>query len=802
MYNQFKVNKMTEKSVFDIYSLPLHRSAGQESVKIPGLLVKDAPQRAHRSRREDILFLFLTLSGDGVLPSSQIEELLENLAGVYFKSRGTVTTSLRTVTEELNNFLLKKNQSSQGRKQQIGVLNLAVLRGKQIFVVHAGDTKSFSLGKSGIQSFYEPFTAGRGLGVSRSVQLSYFQTEINPGNLLIFCADPPQSWGTGTLEDIARLPLGQIRRRIMEPSLNDLRAVLLQFRRGKGRIYQPRAQGIKSEPVPEPAATPTEIETPASPPPVIPPPPAQEDISQEAMQVPQETNLPPVPVSEMLSPAPPMTASEETAEESRPESASKPTTPRRQRRDQSAIKEKLADLWVSGKAIQGKIKNRLSQTFGKFIPEGTSLNLPPKTMLAIAIVVPLLIAILSSAIYFTTARNDERQQLLNQAALAASNADLTSDPTLRATGWMQVLAYLDQVDSLGASEEAAQLRLKAEETLDAIHDITRLTYYPLLPPNASRDWQITSMVANESDIYMLDSVSGSVKRMYQTGKDYDFTLDEDFNCGPGTVDGIDIQRIVDISVLNKKMFDKPIPKAASILALDEAGNYLFCVPNLEPKAGTLLPPSGGWGNIKKIDVNEIGLFVLNPETNDLWFYKHDDSLEATELTYEYEESAVRLFFYNTIPDLHDVVDIVYFEKQIYLLHSAGTMTICDPWTGYEKEEDGGIEITEPTKCTNIAIDLAQYAASDAQISTAPFQHQFGQMLSNPAPFSYITILDSKQAVLYQFTTGLKTLSDKFYPKFDVEYQVPAGEPSAFTIVTPENRVILLAYGNQVFKAVP
>ncbi len=71
-------------------------------------------------------------------------------------------------------------------------------------------------------------------------------------------------------------------------------------------------------------------------------------------------------------------------------------------------------------------------------------------------------------------------------------------------------------------KKSSQLRLKAEETLDAIHDITRLTYYPLLPSNASRDWQITSMVANESDIYMLDSVSGSVKRMYQTGKDFEF----------------------------------------------------------------------------------------------------------------------------------------------------------------------------------------------------------------------------------------------------------------------------------------
>jgi hypothetical protein len=249
------------------------------------------------------------------------------------------------------------------------------------------------------------------------------------------------------------------------------------------------------------------------------------------------------------------------------------------------------------------------------------------------------------------------------------------------------------------------------------------------------------------------------------------------------------------------MFDKSIPNAASILALDEAGNYLFCVPNIRPKVGTLPPPTGGWGNIKKIDVNEIGLFILNSETKNMWLYKHNTDPQIDELTYEYETNDDRLFFTETIPDLTDVVDIVYFESQLYLLHAAGFMTICDPWVGY-KNEEGVIDFKEATKCTNMNIDLAKYAASDAQISTVPFQHQFSQMMANQVPFAYITILDSKQAVLYQFTAGLKTLNEKYYPKFDASYQIPDNQPSAFTIITPENHVILLAYGNQVFKAVP
>jgi hypothetical protein len=786
---------MTEKSVFDIYSLPLHRSAGQESVKIPGLLVKDAPPRAHRSRSGDILFLFLTLSGEGLLSSSQTEELLETLAGVYFKSRGTVTTSLRMVAEDLNTFLLKRNQSGQGGKQQIGVLNLAVLRGKQIFVVHAGDTQSFSLGKTGIQTFYEPFTAGRGLGVSRSVQLSYFQAEVDPGDLLLFCADPPQSWDNDTLEAIARLPLGQIRRRILDPSLSDLRAVLLQFRRGQGRIYQPRVQGIPSESASK-TETPAGNEPPAASPPATPPTLLRENIPAETPQAAQETSPPPASTIEKET-FPPV----KTAQRNIVAPVSKPAPPHRQPRNPSAAREKLADLWVSGKATQGKIKNRLSQTFERLLPAGASLNLSPKTMLTIAVVVPILITILASAIYFTTGRKDERQRLFNQAMQAASDADLTSDPTLRATGWMQVLAYLDQADRLGTSEQAVQLRDKAEETLDTLHGITRLTYYPILQnSSASRDWQITRMAANESDVYLLDSTSGSVKRIYQSGKDYEFELDERFDCGPGTVDGVTIQRIVDFAVLNKKMFANPIPKAASILAVDEAGHYLFCVPNLEPVTGTLAPPPGGFGNIKKISVNEIGLFILNVETQNMWLYKHDKT-DGEALTYEHDTSDDRFFFTQAKPYLQDVVDIAYFENQLYLLHEGGSMSICDPWIG-AKNEDGSVRLAEPTKCIDTPIDLAQNAVNDEQISTGSFQHQFSQMMTNPAPSSYITILDSKQAVLYQFTTGLKTLNEKFYPKFDEAYAVPDSQPTAFAIVSPENRIILLAYGNQLFKAVP
>ncbi len=108
-----------------------------------------------------------------------------------------------------------------------------------------------------------------------------------------------------------------------------------------------------------------------------------------------------------------------------------------------------------------------------------------------------------------------------------------------------------------------------------------------------------------------------------------FTLDEDFNCGPGTVDGIAIQRIVDIAVLNKKMFDKPIPKAASILALDEAGNYLFCVPNLDPEQARCPHQPADGGTSRKLMSMKSGFLSSIRKLNNMWLYKHDDSTAAS-----------------------------------------------------------------------------------------------------------------------------------------------------------------------------
>ncbi len=107
-------------------------------------------------------------------------------------------------------------------------------------MIHAGDTHSFFLGQDRHPDILRPFyrRPRAGCGTNDTAQL--FSNRNSAGDLLIFCPNPPESWSTGTLEEISRLPLGQIRRRILQPAPTDLEAVVIQFRQGQGRIYQPR----------------------------------------------------------------------------------------------------------------------------------------------------------------------------------------------------------------------------------------------------------------------------------------------------------------------------------------------------------------------------------------------------------------------------------------------------------------------------------------------------------------------------------------------------------------------------------
>ena len=175
--------------VFDLFLYPLHIAAGREQPDLPGLFAAAAPRRAERHRAADQLVVLLTPTA-GAPRAEGLAEAFQLLSTAYFSTGGTVTTAIRAAVDRLNEALLAKKIQASSESGAALLLNLVVLRGSLVYFAHSGVTHSYLFGKVSAQDLTDPHSAGSGLGVTRAAGLRLFQSEIEPGDLLVLCAQP------------------------------------------------------------------------------------------------------------------------------------------------------------------------------------------------------------------------------------------------------------------------------------------------------------------------------------------------------------------------------------------------------------------------------------------------------------------------------------------------------------------------------------------------------------------------------------------------------------------------------------
>ena len=236
--------------MFDITILPLFLSAGREQSELPGLFVVGAPRKAVRLRAQDQLMLFLSLvniapSKEPVFSPAQQQEMLSRLAETFFTTSGSVTAGMRAVVTRLNDFLLSRNLRAPGEGQVTGSLNLAVLHSSTLLLAHTGATQSLLLGKAQVQQF-DDRAGGRGLGLSKQIVPRFYQTTLEPGDLLLICTAPPASWTPRALAGSTQLSLDHLRRRLLGQVGGDMNAAVLKFQTGKGQIIRYRVSAERS----------------------------------------------------------------------------------------------------------------------------------------------------------------------------------------------------------------------------------------------------------------------------------------------------------------------------------------------------------------------------------------------------------------------------------------------------------------------------------------------------------------------------------------------------------------------------
>ena len=223
--------------MFDLDLTSLHFKENQEQTGLPGLYAATPSRHPARGRSGDQLVMLITLQNFAPLSEAEYQTLLDRLGQTFFQIPGSVTTALRSVAEVLSQDLLNRNLNpGKTGRQGLALVNLAAIHNEHLYLAHCGPTHTFLVSPNNFEHFFDQQLAGRGLGVSRTVPIHFYQATLEAGSTLIFCTEPPLVWNNSLLTKNISLPVDALKRTLTSQVHPNLSAALIQFRVGNGKL--------------------------------------------------------------------------------------------------------------------------------------------------------------------------------------------------------------------------------------------------------------------------------------------------------------------------------------------------------------------------------------------------------------------------------------------------------------------------------------------------------------------------------------------------------------------------------------
>lgn len=793
-------------SELDLLILPITRHDEENTAQPASVYVAAPPRRPARSRSSDRLFFQLALSGNAPLDARQQAELYDKLADIFFKTSGSVTSAMREAANQANQLLLERNLGLAGRGQQaIGLFTIAVLREDRLYLGQAGPVHALLATAQQVADLYDPYLAGRGLGVSRTVTLRFSQFELQAGDIYLISAQPSPAWTPDFLQDNRAHRLEIQRRMLIEQPQVDPQAVLVQARPGGGKLLLARPKPVAQPaealtPSPEEAKEPVQA-LPASgitaPEPVQAAPPEtladsitlMEAESEPKVQTPiadeplaqaefaAEEPLPaaeaPLPVELARAYRKPFAASlpeeEEELEGDHEEPAAQPAAqPEQARAKRTSLPKpnlapKLLGLFQGWRRFRRRLASGWQALLERILPEEAVDVLPASLMALIAVAVPIVVVAVASTVYFQRGRGSLFDDYLQQAQQLAVVARAQTELTAQRSSWQNVLLAVDEAEAYQVSDETASLRREAQTFLDSVDAIERLDYQPAIVGGLVNTVQISRILPSGDDLYLLNRADGSALHARLTADGYE--LDPNFVCGPTRNNG----PLVDIVNL-------PFGNAldAALVGIDENGSVIYCRVDDAPLANHLPTHDSNWGKPTALTFGGGSLYVLDPLKRAVWIFESANQ----DLTYS---TPPRFFFANQVPDLINAIDLAIYRDDLYILKADGRMTTCTY----------SLNKFSPTRCDDPAVylDYRQGRASGETIADTTFR----QVLYAPPPDPSIYLLDAPNRAIYHFSLRL-ALQRQYQPL----NRLAEGDATAFSIL--QNRVAFLAIGSRLYYA--
>lgn len=754
----------------DLNILPLYYRNGQEERDPAELFAVMPPKRTARGREDDSLILFLSITGSAPLTAEQQGPLMERLAQKFYKTSGSVTAAMRSVAEGLNLYLLDRNLRISGAgKQGVGLFIITVLRGNVLFLAHCGPVYSFLINPRQTQIMHDEHGAGRGLGLSKTTPVRFYQVSMQSGDYLVLSPHAPAGWTTGGLRYTPRLGIEGMRRHLLdqagaELSSGVINAALLHAQGGEGKLRLLRRKAG----VPDMAHTVQESEAEVQPmaevqrvasSSTIP------DVAPVARPTETDTSTPP---TEVISRSGLHRIGAGIDEE---ESQSARPRPAHPKKEQHTVRQTLAPLLAGlgalGRAMGNTLESAgrsLGQLVRSILPDESLLHLPPSMMVFIALAIPLVIATVGGVIYVQRGKASQHQTYYDQALVAAQNASEQTEAPAQRAAWLLVLGALDSAEFYKVTPDSQNLRNQAQAALDSLDKIERLDFQPAVAEGLlGTDFNVKRMITNGNDLYLLNADQGNVLRAYLTGRGYE--VDATFKCGP-SYGPLVVRQLVDIVALTPGTYKK-----ATLLAIDSSGSLLYCSPNGEQPEAVQLALPGNFKEATNLEIDGGDLYVLDPQSKAVWIYP---GLKVDQLP--------RDFFGEDRPDnMADVIDMTINNDDLFLLHADGQISKCVY----------GSPSLSPTRCDDPF--PYQDARSGRPSGMLMEEAVFEEIFFSPPPGPSIYMLDSQQHAIYYFSKRMAMQSQ--YRPLEALSIEPA---SAFTISV--GRLAFLAIGNQIYYA--
>jgi hypothetical protein len=785
-----------EKTLFIIRRImqftyyPLAVRQGKERQNIPGALVLAAPRSSHRLRKDDLLAVLLEVSGDHRYSGEEIRELAEKTAAVFFGAQGSVTRAMQQASEETNRLIMERNldRGYEGIRAS-GSLCLTVLHNGWLFICQYGQTSALLISSDKYEEFGKSEGAGESLGQSKRILPRFFQSQLKDGDLLLLNSHPPSTWSSYYLAGSAVLELDQLKRRLMNQVSGDIEAIVVKLSTGDTRAVEgdwlsnekqmlevdgdlPMAdleQEIDLSPLVEDKPI---IENT----PIFMQPPVEDFLSHEEVSEPAATQV----EEELDEPVPVAAGSVEHGNEIQVESARLMSG-----KEPSAFLLKTARVWMRLHTINSKFRMGFERVRKKILPTARPLQeaSAPAFLVILALFIPAALVVLSIGAYSRIGRSEQYQSYMLQAQEAADLARIEQEPILQHEYWADALALVKSAEKYNVTQESRMLYEQAQFLLDDMDLAARLDFRPALTQFFPEGMVITHIQASSSGVYLLDSTSGSILRIYLNTKGF-YEIDDEFKCQPGPYGLETVTNLVDFIPLPAN------PDNYRVMAVDANGNLLYCRPGEVPVSRTLAAPVNGWGNIAGITFDNNVLYVLDSGNHSIWMYAGKNPNQPnidTASGIVFAESPVK-FLDEEILDLGGALDLVINQLDVYVLHQDGHMTTC------RYSPDKAVRLTacqDPSPYTDNRVgrtDKKPWIFVDSL---------FVSLQAARVPTSSIYVLDARNTTLYQFSYQLN-LEHVLRPQYNRSYPLPESEPTGFGVSTDKD--LFLAFGNKLFIA--